>query len=173
MSADVHRAVVRRFVEEGVGRGDLAVLQELAAPECVDHAARAHGGDGLAAVAAVAVEWHAACPDFRLTVEDLVAEGEWVVVQATLRGTHRGDFFGLPPTGRPLAVDGLARYRVAGGRIVECWAYLDVVALCAQLGVPALPPRLRGRRARPRPAPGGPVGGPGRWPRRCWRPRAS
>ena len=137
MGADVNRAVVRRFVEEGLGRGDFAALAELAAPECVDHAARAHGGAGLAATARAAVERHAAFPDLRRTIEDLLAEGERVVVQATLRGTHQGAFFGLPPTGRPVAVGGLARYRLAGGCIVERWCYPDVAALCAQLGVPA------------------------------------
>ena len=137
MSADMNRAVVRRFVEEVLGRGDFAALAELAAPDCVDHAAPARGLPALAAVAGVVVEWHAAFPDFGLTIEDLLAEGERVVVHATLRGTHRGDFFGLPPTGRPVAVGGLARYRLAGGCIVERWCYLDVAALCAQLGVPA------------------------------------
>ena len=136
MGADVNRAVVRRFVEEGLGRGDFAALAALAAPDCVDHAASAHGGCGLAAIASVAVEWHAAFPDLRLTIEDLLTEGDRVAVHATLRGTHRGAFFGLPPTGRPVAVGGLARYRLAGGCIVERWCYLDVAALCAQLGVP-------------------------------------
>ncbi len=136
MGADANRAVVRRFVEQVLAGGDFAALAELAAPDCVDHAAPARGLPALAAVAGVVVEWHAAFPDLQVTIEDLLAEGDRVVVHATLRGTHRGDFFGLPPTGRPLAVGGLGRYRLDGGRIVERWCYLDVVALCAQLGVP-------------------------------------
>ena len=136
MSVEANKALVRRFVEEVLGRGNFAALAELAAPDCVDHAAPARGLPALATIAGVVVEWHAAFPDFRVTIEDLLAEGDRVVVHATLRGTHRGDFFGLPPTGRPLAVGGLGRYRLAGGRIVERWCYLDVVALCAQLGVP-------------------------------------
>ena len=136
MSIEANKALVRRFVEEVLGRGDFAALAELATPDCVDHAAPARGLPGLAAVAGVVVGWHAALADFRVSIEDLLAEGDRVVVHATLRGTHRGDFFGLPSTGRPVAVGGLARYRLAGGRIVERWCYLDVVALCEQLGVP-------------------------------------
>src|SRR5919199_534431 len=113
MSLEVNKALVRRFVEEVLGRGDFAALAELAAPDAVDHAAPVHGLPGLAAVASVVVTWHAAFPDFRVTIEDLLAEGDRVVVHATLRGTHRGDFFGLPPTDRPLAVGGLERYRLA------------------------------------------------------------
>ncbi len=135
MSAAANKDLVRRFVEEVLDRGDFAALAELAAPDCVDHAAATCGLPGLAAIAGVVVEWHAAFPDFQVTIEDLLAEEDRVVVHATLRGTHRGDFFGLPATGGTLAVSGLGRYRLAGGRIVEHWCYLDVVALCAQLGV--------------------------------------
>ena len=147
MGADANRAVVRRFVEQVLAGGDFAALAELAAPDCVDHAAPANGAPGLAAIAGVVVLWRAAFPDLAIAIEDLLAEGELVAVRSTVRGTHRGDFFGLPPTGRRVAVAALALYRLAGGRIVERWAVVDTLELLRQLG---LPPPL-------------PAGGQGTW----------
>ena len=137
MSVEANKALVRRFVEQVLGRGDFAALAELAAPDCVDHAAAAPGRPGLAAIAGVVVVWRAAFPDLAVEVEDLLADGERVAVRSTVRGTHRGDFFGLAPTGRPLAVTALAHYRLAGGRIVERWAVVDTLEVLRQLGVPS------------------------------------
>ena len=137
MSAEANKALVRRFIEEVLAGGDFAVLAELTAPACVDHAPPPGQPSGPAGIAPLVIVWRAAFPDLAITIEDLIAEGDQVVVHATLRGTHRGDFFGLPPTGRTVAVGGLARYRLSSGRIVERWAIVDTLGLLEQLGVPS------------------------------------
>ena len=116
-----NRAVVRRFIEEVLGRGDFAALNALTAPDCIDHA----GAPGPAAIAQFLAPWRVAIPDLVITIDSLVAAGDRVAARWTLRGTHRGPFLGLPPTDRPVAVTGMELYRLAAGTIVERWAIVD------------------------------------------------
>jgi steroid delta-isomerase-like uncharacterized protein len=69
------------------------------------------------------------------TVEDLIAEGDKVVGRWTFRGTHRGDFMGIPPTGKKVSIMGIAIYRIARGKIAEAWVAWDAMGLMHQLGV--------------------------------------
>ena len=140
LSIDANRAVVRRFVEEVLGRGEVAALNALAAPDCTDHAAAPGAAPCPEALAQVLVTWHAAFPDLRLEIDELVAAGDCVAARWTLRGTHRGPFLGLPPTGRRVAVAGTELYRLAGGKVVQRAAVVDVPGLLRQLGVPAALP---------------------------------
>ncbi len=81
----------------------------------------------------------AAFPDWSVQVEDVVAEGDKVVVRTVQRGTHEGQFFGVPPTGRRVEFSSIAVYRLEGGLIVEEWIETDRLGLLAQLGILALP----------------------------------
>jgi predicted ester cyclase len=74
----------------------------------------------------------AAFPDLRLTVEEMVAEGERVPVRFTARGTHQGEFWGAPPTGIRVAWEAISIVRVAGGKIAERWSQSDVSGLRQQ-----------------------------------------
>ena len=74
-----------------------------------------------------------AFPDFHYAVDDLVAEGDRVVVSWRLLGTHRGDFRGIAPTNRSITLPGIAIYRVAGGKLRERWVVYDLHGLIAQL----------------------------------------
>lgn len=84
----------------------------------------------------------AAFPHYALLVDDLIAEGDKVVVRFSLRAMHQGEFMGLPATGRSITVPGLIIYRVAANedmeaKIVEHWLQIDALALMEQLGVQA------------------------------------
>lgn len=74
----------------------------------------------------------------RLDIEDVVAEGEKVLVRLTIRGTHRGELMGVAPTGRPVEVAVLDLFRIRGGRIAEHWALLDNLGMLRQLGVTSI-----------------------------------
>ena len=153
MGADANRAVVKRFVEEVLGRGDFAALAELTTPGCVDHTAPPGQPPAEGTVARYLVLWRAAFPDLRITVEDLLAEGDRVAVRSTVSGTHRGAFLGVPPTGRRVAVVAMAFYRLARGQIVERWAVVDTLEVLRQLGAsPSLPADGQGARRAPVPA---------------------
>src|SRR5262249_47337156 len=99
MSAEENKAIVRRYLEEGFHRRNPAAVDELVAPDFVHHdpVNPLHGPAGLKEYQAVLF---AAFPDLRLTLEDIVAEGDKVVVRYTMTGTHRGAVAGIAPTGK-------------------------------------------------------------------------
>ena len=74
-------------------------------------------------------------PDLRFTIEDQIAEGDMVVTRWTARGTHAGEFQGIPATGREIRMTGTDIDRIAGGKVAECWAHMDELGLMRQFGV--------------------------------------
>ena len=128
--------VMRRMFDEGFATGGTAVVDELCAPDLVEHQF------GMAGVGAEAIQHvkeairqvHAATPDMSFSIEDSVEQGDtiWVRVRAT--GTATGPFFG-PPSGRPVDITVVDIARIVDGRIVEHWGVPDRFALLAQTGV--------------------------------------
>src|SRR3990172_11854844 len=116
-----NKAVVRRW-NEYLNTGNLGVYDELAAPDYVFHGA---SPTGLKELKATMPAWRAAFPDGRITVEDVIAEGEKVAIRYSFRGTHKGPVFDIPATGKQVSFTGMSIYRVAGGKVVEDWANLD------------------------------------------------
>jgi steroid delta-isomerase-like uncharacterized protein len=135
VSPEELKAVDHRIVEEALNRGDQAVIDELVAPDFVDHAnppGLPHGPEGFKVALTL---FRSAFPDMHVTVEDHVAEGDRVARRMTIQGTHRGDLFGIPPTGKPMATTGIHLVRLAGGKLVEHWGINDDVGMLQQLGV--------------------------------------
>ncbi len=81
----------------------------------------------------------AAFPDLHVTAEDIIAEGDKVVVRGTISGTHKGEFMGIPATGKEGRVTGISTFRLADGKVCEGWAESDSLGLLIQLGL-AKPP---------------------------------
>ena len=109
-------------------------MERFFAPDYVDHSRPGlpPGPEGVTAFIAVV---RAAFPDLVVGIADTVAEGDKVAVRGTLRGTHRGEFLGIPPTGKPFAVSFIDLNRIAGGKLVERWASQDDLGMLQQLGV--------------------------------------
>jgi steroid delta-isomerase-like uncharacterized protein len=80
-----------------------------------------------------------AFPDGKIVVDDAISEGDMVASRWTMTGTHRGDFLGVPPTGRPIAMKGIDFSRVVDGKIAEHWAEYDVVGVMQQIGAMPAP----------------------------------
>ena len=78
--------------------------------------------------------WFAAFPDAQATIEDLIAEGDKVVTRFTLRGTHRGAFMGIAPTGKHVTMTAIGICRVEEGKFAEVWENVDALGLLQQLG---------------------------------------
>jgi steroid delta-isomerase-like uncharacterized protein len=141
MTPDEHKAIIRRYVDTVFNQKQLDRADETVASDFVDHAALPGQAAGLAGAVQKWTMFHAAVPDLRITIEDMVAEGEKVAVRRSYRGTHQGPLFGVPATGRPIEIGGLSIFRIVDGKIAEHWELLDRLALLQQLGaVPTLAP---------------------------------
>ena len=138
MSSKANKALMRRFYEEFWCMGNTDAVDELVHPDFIDHDAPACGPTGREAMKALVRDWRIGFPDMSESIEDIVAEGDRVCGRFTLRGTHRGEFRGIPPTGRTIEISGIDILRIADGKIVEFWYSEDALGLYRQLG--AFPP---------------------------------
>ncbi len=133
-ATDERKALVRRFVEEVQNQDNLDLLDELVAPNFVNHSASPGVPPGVDGVRMVSALFRHAFPDGRMTIEDMVAEGDKVVTRKTFEGTHQGDFMGLPPTGKPVRISLIDILRIVDGRVSDHWLEADNLGLLQQLG---------------------------------------
>ena len=133
MSTEDNKANVRRGFE-AVNQKNLAVFDELLTPDVVFHSASTtmQGLEAYKQLLSVSVT---AFPDLQFTIEDMIAEGDTVMVRYTTRGTHQGTFRGIPPTGKQVSGTGMFIDRLVNGKAVEQWINGDDLGLLQQLGV--------------------------------------
>ena len=137
MSLEKNKAVVRREIDFWNG-GDADRIGEVYAADYVGHEVNgAHGGDRDQVRQAAAAVF-AAFPDFHLTADFLIAEGDLVVKRWTVRGTHKAEYMGIPPTGKEIVVTGCNVLRIVGDMVAEIWGHTDTLGMLQQLGV--IPP---------------------------------
>jgi predicted ester cyclase len=131
--SEQNKARIRRVIEQAYSRGDLSVVDEVAAKDMVIHAPsqEIRGREGAKQYVTML---RAAFPDLHFTIEDQIAEGDVVVTRWTARGTHKGQFQSIPPTGREIRLVGADIDRITDGQVVECWAHVDELGLMQQLG---------------------------------------
>ncbi len=133
MSTEDNKALVRRWYED-FNQRNLAIVDELFTPDYVYHnpPTTLHGPEEFKQFLSL---YLTAFPDAHFTVEDEIAEGDRVASRATLRGTHQGEFMGIPPTGKPMTVTGIGIDRIVDGKFVEGWLNFDALGMLQQLGV--------------------------------------
>jgi steroid delta-isomerase-like uncharacterized protein len=137
MSAQENRELVRREVAFWNGHDAEAANEVYAADYSGVDPAGTHAGD-LAQLKQSAAAIFAAFPDLTLTADDVIVEGDKAVKVWTVRGTHKGEWMGIPATGKKIVVTGTNVFRIANGKIVQCWAQMDALGMMQQLGV--IPP---------------------------------
>ena len=132
-----NKALIRRGFEEGISKGNLKVFEDIIAPNYVNHnmPAPAPGVEGFKQVIGM---FRTAFPDMQVTVEDEVAERDRVATRGVMRGTHKGEFMGVPATGKQVAVQYIDIWRLENGKAVENWVQMDMLGMMQQLGV--IPP---------------------------------
>jgi predicted ester cyclase len=134
MSSEQNKAIVRRYFEEVYNQGRTALILELFTEDFTDAEHPGHNGQWLAKH--IVNYERSVLPDIQFTVEDLLAEGDDVIVRLTIRGTHRGAYRGVALTGRPVEITGVERLR--DGKIAAVvWHIFDQFTLLSQMG--ALP----------------------------------
>jgi len=130
-----NKEIVRRLVYEDLNTDNREAANDIVAEDFVDHTNPPHLKYGLENHKEIVRIFHAAFPDVEWIIEDMIAEGDKVVVRMPFRATHRGDFFGIPATGKQVYVDGVHILRVANGKVAEHWGSNDDLGLMRQLGV--------------------------------------
>jgi predicted ester cyclase len=132
----------RRLLEESFSTGNFELIDQFVGPEALNHdpalPAQMRDLRGPDAVKRIATMYRAAFPDLRMTVDDVIASGDKVVLRWHSDGTHRGELAGLAPTGVHASATGISIDRWQDGKIVEAWAEWDNMGLARQLG--AAPP---------------------------------
>jgi predicted ester cyclase len=125
---EVNKGVVRRYIEEVLNGGRIELIDELFAP------------DMRAQVRSIATDLRTNFPDMHERIETLICEGDTVAAFWILTGTQRGEFFGIPPTGRGIDIAGMSTYYLRDGVIVDDVAVIDWLEAVHQLGATVKPP---------------------------------
>lgn len=133
-----NKALVRRLIEEGFNKGNERVIEELVAPNFAtrEESMRTVGVEGFKEMVAA---FRTAFPDARMTIEDVIAEGNKVITWAYFTGTHRGPLEGIPPTGKQVKVKDVDLFRIENGKIVESSTTFDRLGMLKQLGIISVP----------------------------------
>ena len=133
MSVEENKEIVRRY-QEAYNTANYEALDELVAADVLTPSMISSAQRGLEGAKLVHQKTLLGMPDYHTTIEDLVAEGDKVVARVTLTGTHTGDFYGIPPTGRSIHLSAMYRVRIADGKIVEHCGEENGVTVLRQLG---------------------------------------
>jgi predicted ester cyclase len=137
MSTEENKALIRRYFE-AIDTGNVDILDEFLAPNFVEHTPLPGMSTDLNGWKQAFKVFLTASPGYH-TVDDLIAEGDKVVGRITGYGTHEGELFGIPRTGKQIQITGISIWRIADGKIVEHWQVADMFGLMQQIGV--VPPR--------------------------------
>jgi steroid delta-isomerase-like uncharacterized protein len=141
VSSEENREIVRRFW--GVWEGNIGLVDELVAPDYINHSPGMPGQpEGPEGIKAVVSMFRAGMPDLGVVIEDVIAGGDKVVMRYRIQGTHKGELFGVPPTGRWVSIESITVERVSGGKIREHWRVTDTLDMMQQLG--AIPEHAAG-----------------------------
>lgn len=138
--SEQNKLIARQVFEDIQSEGNTALVDQIVAVDYVCHTPPVdiHGPEGAKQFTALL---RAAFPNMRVTVEDQIAEGDKVATRWIFRGTHEGDFQGIPPTGKQVTMSGITIFHIANGKLLEGWNKPDLLSLLQQLGAVPVPER--------------------------------
>jgi steroid delta-isomerase-like uncharacterized protein len=128
-----NKAKFQLLYDEILNKGNLDAFEELCAPNFVKHAIPPSPDYGIEGSKQSVLMLRKAFPDIKYTVEDMIEDGDKLVARWSAKGTHKGEFMGIPPTGKQVAFSGIEIIRVEDGKAVEEWEELDRAGLMQQL----------------------------------------
>lgn len=134
MSIEENKKIILRY-QECYNTNQLDGLDEIVAVDVLTPKIMPEMPPGLQGAKAVHQKTLLGMPDFRTEIQDLIAEDDKVVARIIMTGTHTGDFYGIPATGKQVEFSGIYIARIANGKIVEHWGEEDSLSLLMQLGV--------------------------------------
>jgi steroid delta-isomerase-like uncharacterized protein len=131
--ANIH--LVKQFFAVGPSKGDLQAADALLASDFAPHTPFPFTGSGIEAMNTIITTCRNAFHGLTVTIEDMMAEGDKVTARFVARGVHKGEFMGLPPTGKEIALTGIEIFRIQDGKIAELWGEANLMGLMQQLGI--------------------------------------
>ncbi len=134
MSIEDNKVIVRRQHEEVWSKGNLTLVDEIYTPDFVCHFVVGSEWRGPEGVRQQVTGHRTSFPDWNEHIDDIIAEADRVVTRFTSRGTQKGEFQGIPPTGNKVTIAEVAIYRIVDGKIAEQWGFPDVMDLLRQVG---------------------------------------
>ena len=139
MSSAANKRLICRFITEVLNTGNVNAPSELVADQIIDHNTDPVHSAGIEGYRQHLLAVRTTFPNFQLTIEAQIAEGDLVVTQVTGRGTHQGAWLDIRPRGTLVVVTGINIDRLADGKIVEHWGEANTVGMLTQLGVRLVP----------------------------------
>jgi steroid delta-isomerase-like uncharacterized protein len=136
VAGEANKALFRRYFDEGTNAGDVAVVDEIFDPNYSHHdPANPDVIVGSEGVKRHITTLRGAFPDIKFEVQDMIGEGDDIVIRWIAHVTHTGDYFGIPPTGKSATITGVNYWRMKNGKAVEGWVCRDDLGLMQQLGL--------------------------------------
>jgi steroid delta-isomerase-like uncharacterized protein len=133
--SEENKALERRMYEEIYNKKNMGAYEQFYAADWVCHPSPPGLSSGLDGMK----QWHTmmskAFPDLQAKLEDILAEGDKIACRWTATAAHKGEFMGMPATGKQVTITGIHIDRIAGGKITETWNYTDMVGVMQQLGI--------------------------------------
>ncbi|MDA0745261.1 MAG: ester cyclase [bacterium] len=136
MPIEENKAQARRDFEEVWSEGRIDLIDEYVAPDFIHHDPATPGGasTGIEGYKQLVTMYRTVFPDLRFTVEEIVGEGDLIVVRWTARGTHKAELMGIPATNKAISITGMSMSRVVDGKLSEAWLNWDALGLLGQIG---------------------------------------
>jgi len=135
--SEQNKAIARRFLDELWNRSNFELVDQLLASDYDGHSSTViRGPEGAMAFVP---RLRNAFPDFQFLILDQIAEEDKVATRWVIRGTHEGEFQGVPPSGKQIEMTGITIFRVANGKLIEGWTNEDVLGMMQQLGAVPMP----------------------------------
>lgn len=132
-----NKGTMRRFYDEVINGGNVDLMDELMSADFLEHDEFPGIGEGREGAKQFFTMMRTAFPDLKCSVDDLIEEGDKVVARATISGTQKGEFLGMPPSGKSFKLPMIDIVRFADGKAVEHWGAMDSGAMMEQLGAGA------------------------------------
>ncbi len=129
-----NKALIDRYIE-AFNTANFTIFGEVFDRDVVDHNPPPQQGPGVDGIKQTFLVMSAAFPDTHATVEDVIAERDRAAVRMTIHATHQGEFRGVQPTGKPVAMTRISIFRIAEGKIVEWWHNEDMLGMLRQQGL--------------------------------------
>ena len=139
MTTEQNKALVRRLIEEVMSGGNMSLIDEFVAPDFIENEVIPGLSSGREGFKQTNNMFRSAFPDLKVTINDMLAEGDKVALSVTFSGTHKGDLMGMAPTGKRFSMNAHDIMRIENGKLKEHWGVSDMMGMMQQLGAMPAP----------------------------------